>query len=407
VEETVIGPSPSISTNCTSSHGELLDRARELVPLLRANAAETERLGRLPEDNVTALRDAGFFTLGAPRCFGGPEADFRTWVGVVAELARGCGSSAWVATLLSMGCHWAALLGDRARSDVWAADPHAAICLNPSPSARGSAVEGGMVVGGRWRPMSGCNHAQWVMGGVPVHDGQGAVIDRKLVLVPMSQARIEETWNVAGMRGTGSNTVVVDEVFVPEHRILSLPRALAGEYAADHPDEPQYAISASSLVAVAQAAPALGLAAAALEHTMDVLEAGRAVGTSIYQNAIDSPSVQFNVADAARLIDTARMHADRAVGDMERGVRERRPLDLATRARVRMDVGTVMRSTQQAVGLLLDVGGASGFDLGNPVQRIWRDLETVVRHQILSPDLSREIYGRSLLGVEPQVSNLI
>jgi 3-hydroxy-9,10-secoandrosta-1,3,5(10)-triene-9,17-dione monooxygenase len=72
-----------------------------------------------------------------------------------------------------------------------------------------------------------------------------------------------------------------------------------------------------------------------------------------------------------------------------------------------MDVGTVMRSTQQAVGLLLDVGGASGFDLGNPVQRIWRDLETVVRHQILSPDLSREIYGRSLLGVEPQVSNLI
>ncbi|GAA1203459.1 acyl-CoA dehydrogenase family protein [Pseudonocardia alaniniphila] len=403
----MIGPSPSISTECTSPHDELIDRARELVPLLRANAAETERLGRLPEDNVTALRDAGFFALGAPRCVGGPEVDFRTWVDVVAELARGCGSSAWVATLLSMGSHWVGLLGDRARSDVWAADPHAAVCLNPNPSARSRAVEGGMVVSGRWRPMSGCNHAQWVMGGLPVQDEQGAVVDRKLVLVPMSQARIEETWNVAGMRGTGSNTVVVDDVFVPEHRILSMPRALAGDYAADHSDEPRYAISASSLVAVAQAAPALGLAAAALEHTLDVLGAGRAVGTSIYQNAIDSPSVQFNVADAARLIDTARMHADRAVRDMEQGVRERHPLDLDTRARIRMDVGTVMRSTQQAVGLLLDAGGSGGFDLGNPVQRIWRDLETVVRHQILSPDLSREIYGRALLGVEPQVSNLI
>ncbi|MFD1523485.1 acyl-CoA dehydrogenase family protein [Pseudonocardia yunnanensis] len=401
------GPSPSVPAECTSSAGELLDRARALVPLLRANAAETERLGTLPDDNVTALRDAGFFTLGTPHCFGGPEADFRTWVDVIAELARGCGSSAWVATLLSMGSHFTALLGDRARSDVWAAGPHATICMNPNPSAGGRAVDGGMVVSGRWRPMSGCNHAQWVMGGVPVHDGQGAVVDRKLVLVPMNQTRIEETWNVAGMRGTGSNTVVVDEVFVPEHRILSLPRALAGDYAAEHPDEPQNAISASSLVAVAQAAPALGLATAALEHTLDVLGAGRAVGTSIYQNAINAPSVQFNVADAARLIDTARMHTDRAVADMNQGVRERHPLDLATRARIRMDVGTVMRSTQRAVGLLLDVGGAGGFDLANPVQRIWRDLETVARHQILSPDLSREIYGRALLGVEPQVSNLI
>ena len=401
------GPAPSIPAECTDWPGEPIDRARELVPLLRANAAETERIGRLTEDNVTALRDAGFFALGVPRHLGGPGVEFRTWVGVIAELARGCGSSAWVATLLSMGSHWTALLGDRARCDVWADDPHAAICMNPNPSAGGRAVEGGMVVSGRWRPMSGCNHAQWVMGGVPVHDGQGAVVDRKLVLLPMSQARIEKTWNVAGMRGTGSNTVVVNEVFVPEHRILSLPRALAGDYAAEHPDEPQYAISASSLVAVAQAAPALGLATAALEHTMDVLGAGRAVGTSIYQNAIQSPSVQFNVADAARLIDTARMHANRAVGDMEQGVRERHPLDLATRARIRMDVGTVMRSAQEAVGLLLDAGGSGGFDLSNPVQRIWRDLETVVRHQILSPDLSREIYGRALLGVEPQVSNLI
>jgi len=117
--------------------------------------------------------------------------------------------------------------------------------------------------------------------------------------------------------------------------------------------------------------------------------------------------VEGRVADAAALVDTARMHADRAVSDMESGVCERRALDLATRARIRMDVGMVMRTTRQAVSLLLDVGGSSGFDLSNPAQRIWRNLETMSRHQILSPDLGREIYGRALLGVEPQVSPLI
>jgi 3-hydroxy-9,10-secoandrosta-1,3,5(10)-triene-9,17-dione monooxygenase len=227
------------------------------------------------------------------------------------------------------------------------------------------------------------------------------------VLVPMDQARIEETWNTAGMRGTGSHTVNVDDVLVPGHRIVSYPKALAGGYAAEHPDEPLYATTASSLLAVGQMAPALGLAAAALEHTLGILGKGRAVGTTIYDNAVDSPSVQFNVADAAALVDTARMHADRAVADMERGVRERRPLDLATRARIRMDVGIVLRSARRAVSLLLDVSGSSSFDLGNPVQRIWRDLETMSRHQILSPDLGREIYGRALLGVEPQVSRLV
>jgi alkylation response protein AidB-like acyl-CoA dehydrogenase len=209
---------------------------------------------------------------------------------------------------------------------------------------------------------------------------------------------------MAGMRGTSSNTLVLDEVFVPDHRIVSFPRVLSGGYAADHPGEPLAAGTVLSFLIVTTVGPVLGMAEAALEHTLEILGKGKSIGASSYRNAIDSPSVQFNVADAAALIDTARLHSLRAVDDVARGISDGAQLDLATRARIRMDVGVAARSAREAADLLLNVGGARGFALSNPVQRIWRDLETASRHPMLSTDLGREIYARSLLGIDEQVT---
>jgi alkylation response protein AidB-like acyl-CoA dehydrogenase len=263
---------------------------------------------------------------------------------------------------------------------------------------------GGLVASAHCRPLSGIHQAEWAIVHVPERDQDGNIIRPVLVLVPVSAGSVEQTWHVAGMSGTGSDSLVLDEVFVPSHRVLSFPKVLSGGYAAEHPGEALAAGTIMSFLCVSTLGPVLGMAEAALEHTMEILGKGKSIGASSYRNAIDSPSVQFNVADAASRIDTARLHCFRAVEDLERGIRLGAQLDLPTRARIRMDAGTAARNAREAVDLLLNVGGGSGFALDNPVQRIWRDVETTSRHPMQSLELGREIYARSLLGIEEQVT---
>jgi 3-hydroxy-9,10-secoandrosta-1,3,5(10)-triene-9,17-dione monooxygenase len=384
----------------TSRDPHLVARARDLVPLLGAHAEETERLGHLAAESAAALREAGFFTLNSPSAFGGTAAGPGTMVEAFRELARGCGSSAWVSMLLSVGSYTASLFGEEALADVWAADPRAAVCGGLAPTGTTRRTEKGWAVTGRWQPLSGIHEAHWVLVGVPLTDDTGKTIDQGVALIPVTELAVEKTWHVAGMQGTGSNTVTAREVHVPEHRILSFSRLFTQ-------GERRPVVTYSSFTAVVLLGPVLGMAEAALEKTLELLKEGKSVGASIYRNAIDSPSVQFNVANAASLIDTAKLRTERAVADIEKGIAEGAQLDLPTRARIRMDVGTAVQSARDAVDLLLNINGTGGFSLSSPIQRIWRDLETATRHQLLSPDLGREIYGRAVLGIAEQVAPVI
>lgn len=384
--------------------GSLLDRARQIVPVLSAHAAETEQLGRLSDEAATALRKGGFFSLTTPREFGGEYASLRDIVAACVELGRGDGSSSWIASIFAGANFLAALLGDHARQEIWGADPYAAVCGSIMPTGTGLAREGGVMVNGEWRFASGIRHAQWVFAALPVQTEEGGVIDHAIAVMPVSAVSVRDTWHVAGMQGTGSDSFTAKDVFVPARRVLSLPRALAGGYASEH----AYATTVSSFLAVSLLpGPIIGMAKAALDHTLDVLAKGRAVTHSNYANAALSPSVQFNVAEAASLIDTATMHAFRAVADIQKAAANRQMLELPERARIRMDIGIAVRRSREAADLLMNVNGTSGFASANPLQRIWRNIEVAARHAVASPDLNREIYARSLLGISEQVTAMI
>jgi len=384
----------------------IVSRAEELVPLLRDHAAETEATGRLATASVKALREAGFLNLFAPAALGGHQAGLATAVEVFERLGRGCGAGAWTAMLASGGSFLAALLGEQARFDVWGDDPYAMVCGGFGLTSSTRATSGGFAVSGRWQPLSGVQEAQWALVGVPLVDPAGAQLGPAMALIPTNVGVVEETWHVAGMQGTGSQTFVVDEAFVPAHRILSLPKVLSGAYAADHPDEPLYQAMPIPFLTVAMMGPILGMAQAALSVTLDRLAQGKPIGGTTYQNAIDSPAVRFAVADAASAIDTARLHTARAVDDVERA-ETGHPLTIGQRARLKMDTATAVLAARRSVHLLLDVNGASGFASAQPLQRIWRDLEVATRHQQLAPDISREVYGRALLGIDEQISPLM
>ncbi|MGW5639914.1 acyl-CoA dehydrogenase family protein [Streptomyces sp. NPDC003832] len=396
-----------IPQTTAGSAAELKESAAALVPLLRENAARTEADRRVAEENIAALTEAGLFRLAVPRRLGGHETDMRTFLEVTSELARGCGSTAWVTTLVNV-CNWmVGLYPERAQQEVWGENPDARVCGVLAPSATSRAVEGGLVVSGRWGFASGSLHAQWATLGVPVVDATGAQIDQGAALIPMHELTVEDTWYVAGMRGTGSNTLVADEVFVPEHRILSVTEGVRGAYPTERKDETLYRSALVPVLALVLAGPQVGLARAGMDVVTASLAKGRGISYTFYERASDAPSTQIQLAEAAQLIDTAMLHLLRAADDIDAWAAKGEYMPFETRARVRMDTGYVARRSREALDLLLSIQGAGSFAEANPLQRIWRDQETGSRHAIVNPAISGELYGRALLGIEEQVTPLI
>lgn len=389
------------------SSDELVARAADLVGLLRKNSAQTEADRRVVEANIDAIRDAGLYRLMLPQRFGGLESDFTTFLRVTSELARGDGSTAWVSTLVNV-CAWlSGLFPEQAQRDIYDENPEARICGVIAPTSTTTWAEGGQVVTGRWGFASGSAHAQWAMVGIPVVDASGEVVDQGLALVPMSDLTVEDTWYVAGMRGTASNTLVADQVFVPSYRILSVPSAVGGVYPTEHTDEALYRSAFVPVLALVLVGAQVGLAKQALEIVMESLAKGRGISYTFYDKSSLAPTTQLQVSAAAQLIDSAELHMLRAAADIDRAAASGEGMDFLNRARVRADVGTVAHRCREAVDLLLNVNGAGSFAEANPLQRVWRDLETCSRHAVVNPEISAELYGRALLGVEEQVTALI
>ncbi|MFE7750257.1 acyl-CoA dehydrogenase family protein [Streptomyces sp. NPDC057428] len=382
----------------------LVEAARALSPLLHREADAAERESRLTPATARALLASGMFRLGTPRHLGGHELPITACMDVLAELGLACPSSAWV-VMLSYGAQQiAASFGDKARFELWGNSPDVPMC-GAFSSAESSAepVEGGILVSGRWSWASGCHHAEWGVLGVPLAcpDGEGSVPG--LALVRTSDLAIEKTWDMAGMRGTGSDTFVADGVFIPHHRARNLADVAAS---VEQGREPLYRVPPGS-VTLTSMAPLLGAARAVLQLTLETVEGGKPMGMSLHARLADSPSVQASLAEAATLIDSASLHLMRSAEAVDAAAASSAAPTLLERARVRMDVGHASTCLRQAVQLLLTVNGASGFSRAKVIQRHWRDLKTGARHPTLNPGLAREMYGRALVGDERPVSPLV
>ena len=370
----------------------LLARAAGLRPLLERNADATDALRRLPDENVEALRREGLCRLMVPKRFGGHETSIRTYVEVIAELGRGCGSTAWVASLINV-CAWlAALFPEQAQRDVWGTNPDAWAAGSLAPNGEAIAADGGWRVRGRWPWASGCLHAQWVACGIHMKNDSGEMVNLGLSLMPIGEVRVEDTWFMAGMKGTGSNTIVADDVFVPEHRFLPYPEAFAGKYRTEHKDEAVYRVAFVPVTVLILAGSQLGVARAALEHTI-AKAATRGITHTTFATQRESAGFQMLVAEAAMKIDTARLHALRAADDLDSAAADGHQLELAARARVRMDTALVAKYCREAVELLVQAHGTSSMADSNRMQRLWRDVHVASHHAITEWQVNLEIYG--------------
>jgi alkylation response protein AidB-like acyl-CoA dehydrogenase len=381
---------------------DLAGRARELHVLLAGNGAQGEQERRVPEESIRALAGAGLFKIMVPRRYRGHEATLRTLLEAAAAVAEADGGAGWVVSLGNV-CAWVtAQFPVRAQDEVFGADPEARVCGSIAPSGQSVRVSGGWRLTGQWRYVSGSWHASWAVLGFPLTDAAGQVTDAGVALIPASDYTVQDTWFVAGMKASGSNTVIAEDVFVPDHRVMSQSDAAAGRYPALQ-DGAGYPAGWLPMLTLTLAGPLLGLGRAAL-GLVTAAAATKPIVATVFARQADSVGFQIQLGRAATQVDTAYLHAYRAAGDIDDHAARGENPDLSTRARIRADASAAAEQVVSAVSALLDAHGSAGFADGSPLHRIWQDANVGARHALLTPGISNEVYGKVLLGLENDIT---
>ena len=371
-----------------------LEAVAALAPRVRAAAGETERARRLPAELVAALAEAGVFRMLVPRTLGGGEVDPATMVRVLETIARADGAAGWSAMIGATSGVASAYLPEDAAHAIYG-DANAITGGAFAALGRARAVDGGYQVRGRWPFASGCEHCTWLMGGCVLDDRPPE--EARLALFPASAARIVDTWTVAGLRGTGSHDIAVDDVFVPAAHTFSL--------VTDRPRHasPLYAFPVFGLLALGIAAVALGIARAAIDDLVELAAAKRPTGSR--RLLADRPMVQAEVAEAEATLAAARAFVFAAIGDAWDAARERAAIDLAHRARLRLAATHATRSAARAVDRMWEAGGGTVVYATSPLERRFRDVHVATQHTLVAP-ATLELGGRILLGREADTAML-
>ncbi|WFB10529.1 acyl-CoA dehydrogenase family protein [Streptomyces sp. LX-29] len=385
-----------MTVHLTPSDQAFVQGAASLVPLLRANAAEAERERRIPDAVLAALADKGLFSASRPSVYGGEQRSLSVFARAAAEIGRGCGSTGWTVGIMA-ACQWmAGLLPKQAMDEIWAAGREPRFCCVVSLPSQARPDHGGLRVSGEWPYATGSLHADWALVGVPVFE-DGAPTTPGLGLVPIDELEIKDTWHMAGMRASGSNTLVGRDLFIPRHRILNVAEVDAGRALPDV-DGALYRTGFAAALILYVAGAFIGMAKGALELTLDQIRSGKRMTFTTVEHLRDSPVVQLQVAEAQAKVDTAELHLMRSAGVADDHARHHRLLPTHERARIRMDCGWALRHSREAIELLLDAQGAAAFAETNPVQRLWRDCEVGTRHGMILPALGQQILGADLCG---------
>ena len=375
----------------------LIERTRELLPLLRENALRTEELRRVADENIAALVDAGIFRMTVARRYGGYESDLETQYEVLGAIATACPSTSWVATILTAMLWLAGMFPDEAQDEVFA-DPRVRVASVFSIGGAARPVDGGVVLSGRWPFNTGCHHAQWAILAALLEDPAAAPLPVNL-LIPYSQLAILDDWYATGMAGTGSNTTVAQDVFVPAHRVLPVPALMAHDLpSARNHDAPYWDRPFVPWLIAQAAGTPVGAARGAFEEFMERLP-GRAITYTDYASQAQAPITHSQVGEALMKIDSADAHGRRANDLVERHTAAEATTETRVRARTHAAYATLL--AREAVDILFQASGASAIQASVPIQRYQRDIQALANHAFMAAPAALELLGRVVCGLPP------
>jgi alkylation response protein AidB-like acyl-CoA dehydrogenase len=338
-----------------------------------------------------------------PRRAGGASATMRTQIEVVTELGRGSAGAAWQLGLLMNTTAAGASLPAPAAERIFRTGREL-VCGVTMPVGTARPADGGYVVDGRWPYASGSQYADWGMGGVRILDDRGDVTGAGLAFMPIGDGglRIDDTWDVSGMRGSASNTIVAEHLLVPGELIplFGQDRDIRVQ---SFDLEPRDRWPTALVLGLALLAPILGAARNLLERTVASVGV-KPITHWDYPRQADSHVVLAQLGEAAVEIDAASLLVLQAADTLD-VTAQAGPVPGSEQVRMQAAQGFAMRMVRQAAERLMDIGGASAFASSNPLQRAWRDIALASRHAFVNTSQSLELYGRHLAG-EPLQSML-
>ncbi|MFC3075519.1 acyl-CoA dehydrogenase family protein [Shinella pollutisoli] len=376
--------------------------AESLVPVFSERALQTDRDRKVPAENIKLLHDSGLLGIFRARRWGGSELSMRAHVDAVATVARGCQATAWVLGVYHAHDYIIGHMAEKAQAEIYSTGEIQAVAAVIGP--RGRAVrqaDGSYILNGFWPFVSGNSASHWLLLGAEVFDEAGNKLDEGDLAVPVGDVEAIDDWHVAGLQGTGSNSVKCTNVPVPAHRFVSLPAILENQTPVfAQPDAPAiYKCQGGPALGMYIATSALGAARRALEEFLKVVPGKKVMYTSHISH--EWSALQIAVGEAASMINAAELIFYRAADDVDDHARRGEKMPMEMRGRIRMDITTVPRLCRDAVHKLYTIGGAAGLSLKSPIQLNARNLQAASMHGFLLHDAGAEIYGRVLLGVDP------
>jgi alkylation response protein AidB-like acyl-CoA dehydrogenase len=381
---------------------ELIQRARDLHSFLQKSAPVSEENRRVGDNVIAQLVEAELMKVAVPYRWGGLGVSAWTMAQIAVEIAKGDPSAAWV-FCISNSCSWVASLGPDALQEAFFADGVPIACSAVNPPGSFKPVDGGYIVNGAWPYASGCHNSSWGMFGVGGKDENGHYVPGGNVFVKMSEVTIQDTWHVAGLKGTGSNTVVAKDLFVPEHMRVPVDKASGPAPGKKHFGEPSDYFPFLPHLRTTMLGVMVGMAEGALESLIPTTKTKPIIYTT-YARQSDSHVVQKEIGEAAAMIHAARVMLKQCNTTTDEAALAKRQLTYAEQTENRAETAYATDILVKAVDKLMYVGGSGVFADKYEIQRFWRDLNTAARHAANNPNVGYEIYGRALMGVEPNIA---
>ena len=379
-----------------------LETARKLAPLIRASAAETDAGRELPRPLFEAMADAGLFRLALPRTLGCPEMDLPSYIEVIEEIGRADASTAWVTNQAAIFATYAARMQPAAARAIWIDTPRSVVANTPAATAEATVVPGGYRVTGRQGFSTGCRHASWLAAHATVIEQGRPRLDQgqpemRYLFVPRAQAELQDTWQVRGMRGTGTHHFAVHDVFVPEDRTVKSVTAPLVEQG------PLYRLPRTLVFASGDAAVAFGTARSCLAAFMELAttKTPRAMDALLRDQAM----VQNDVGRAEARLRSGRAFLVEAVRDIWAAVVTTGGVTLDQRANLRLATTHGIRLAVEVVDMVYGMAGATAAYESSPIQRHFQDVHVMSQH--LQARLAHyELVGRHWLGLKIDESRL-
>ena len=378
---------------------DVLEAVRSLLPAIAGRAERADEERRVPDESVADLRATGVFRMLQPRRYGGLESDPVRFYEVVRAISGVCGSTGWVTSVLGVHPWQLSLFPKAAQDEVWADSADVLVSSAYAPMGRLVPEGDGFRFSGRWSFSSGCDHAGWALLGAMLVGAEGKPVDFMTILVSRSDYEVVDVWDPVGLRGTGSNDIVVDDVAVPAHRTLRNYEhsKLRGPGQQTNPG-PLYRLPFGSIFTSAITAPIVGAVAGCLDNYVTAMRDRVRLSLGGGRFAEDQ-FAQVAVARAASEIDAAILQMDRNISELHACASAGHDIPWELRLRARRDQVRATERSLEAIDLLFKTAGGNSLRRGNPIERAWRDAHAGSVHVANDVERALALYGRSAFGL--------